>query len=44
MTVDLVEVADGDCWKVNFGLETHIRACYNRPLPKFDQDLDIKSS
>ena len=44
VTVDPVEVTDGDGWKVNFALVTHIRACYNGPLPKFDQDLDIKSS
>ena len=44
VTVDPVEVTDGDCRKVKFGLETHIRACYNWSLPKFDQDLDIKPS
>ena len=44
MTVDPVEVTDGDCRKVNFGLETHISACYNGPLPKFDQDLGNRVS
>ena len=42
VAVDPVEVTDGDGWKVNFGLVTHVRACYNGPLPKFDQNLDIK--
>ena len=39
VTVDPVEVADGDGWKVNFGLENHIRARYNRPFPKVNQNL-----
>ena len=28
MTVDPVEVTDGDGWKVNFGLEAHNRYVY----------------
>ena len=44
VTVDPVEVTDGDGWKVNFALETHIRACYNGILPKFDQDLGNRVS
>ena len=44
VTVDPVEVTDGDGWKVNFALVTHIRACYNGPLPKFDQDLGNRVS
>ena len=39
VTVDPVEVTYGDGWKVNFGLETHIRARYNWPLPKINQNL-----
>ena len=42
MAVDPVEVTDGDGWKVNFGLETHVRARHNRPLPKINQNLGIK--
>ena len=41
VAVHPIEVTDGDCWKVNFGLVTHICACYNGPLPKFNQNLDI---
>ena len=44
VAVDPVEVADGYGWKVNFGFETHIRARYNRPFPKVNQNLEIKSS
>ena len=44
VAVHPIEVTDGDCWKVNFGLVTHICACYNGPLPKLDQYLDNRVS
>ena len=42
MTVDPVEVADGDSWKVHLCLVTHVCTCHNRVFPKVDHNLLIR--
>ena len=42
MTVDPVEVADGDSWKVHLCLVTHVCTCHNRVFPKVDHNLIIR--